>query len=188
MSIRNTPCALLLALLLTGCASSSARVLQRASEISHFAAGYTPTPGDDMAGPLAELTTRLEAWGVRVEDLPETPGRPMVGLASLEYRVVQIQRGLSVNARFEVLAHEAGHLLQPPGLQDRAVAQLFAELVGVGIGKFYGAKHCEEIAAIYLASFKYVFGAEPHLRRDITYAIEAMTGQRALPRWNQGSH
>jgi hypothetical protein len=166
--------------LLSACAPKTLRL---AEQINHFAADYQPTPGDSMRAPLEALEKRLADWGVTVGEIPPTFGG--IGLASAENRTILLKPGLSVNARFEVLAHEAGHLLQPPTLGDQAVAQLFAELVGVGVQKFYGSQTAELVAARYLAQFKYAFAAEKHLRTDIQYAVEALTGQRPLPAWKE---
>ena len=163
---------------LTAC-SSTPRTLRLAEQIPHFQADYVPTEGDSMAGPLAELEQRLTDWGIAIGDLPPTVGG--VGLSSLPARQILLRPGLPVNARFEVLAHEAGHLLQPVTLGNHEVGQVFAELVGVGIQQYYGSTTAEEVAALYLAQFKHAFGAERYLRRDIDYAVKALTGQVPMP-------
>lgn len=169
-------------LLLGSCVGcGSPRVLRMAEECSHFQAAYTPTPGDDMAGPLRELSQRLTTWGVSITDLPA--GAPGFGYANLVERSITLNPSLSVNGRFEVLAHEAGHLFQPPGLQDAATAQLFAELVGVGVQRHYGSTTAERVAAQYLCAYKWTFASEKHLRADIDYAVRALTGQVDMPRW-----
>lgn len=157
------------------------RALRLAQDLSHFEATYIPSTGDTMAGPLAELTARLERWGVTLGELPAVFSE--VGLTYRADRRILLRVGLSVDARFEVLAHEAGHLLQPPALDDDAVAQLFAELVGVGVQKFYGSRTADRTAAAYLAQFKWTFAMEPYLRRDIDYAVKVLTGQVPLPQW-----
>lgn len=169
-----------LAVVAVGC---TPKTLRMAEQISHFAADYQPTPGDDMAGPLAELEQRLTAWGVTIGDLPPTVGG--VGLASARDRSILLRPGLSPNARFEVLAHEAGHLLQSPGVTD-LYAQLFAELVGVGVQRFYGSTTAEKVAARYLASMKHTFPAYQWMKRDIAYAVRCLTGQEPMPQWRDG--
>jgi hypothetical protein len=164
-----------------GCASHP--VLERARNMSHFAASYEPTPGDEMKPALDALTKRLQLWGIRI--IPTMPNDHVHGRASLEHRIIQLHPALSVNGRFEVLAHESGHLFQPPALNDPAVAQVFAELVGVGIQRYYGSKTCEDVAARYLAQFKWAFSSYRYLEKDIDYAVKALTGQIDMPAWRE---
>jgi hypothetical protein len=171
----------LLAILLLPLAVSvncAPRTLRMAERILALEANYIPTEGDEMAAALDELSGRLTAWGITIVDLP--PTMQGVGRASLDARTIWLRPELSPNGRFEVLAHEAGHLLQSPGL-DEPTAQLFAEMVGVGIQQFYGSKTAEDVAARYLAGHKHVFGAYRWLRRDIQYAVLALTGQVPMP-------
>jgi hypothetical protein len=168
-------------LAILGCLGCTPRVLRMAEARSHFDARYIPTDGDSMRAPFLDLAGRLERWGITIADLPEQDGA--FGRASLEQRTIWIKRSLSVNAQFEVLAHEAGHLLQPPALADDALSQLFAELVGVGVQHFYGSATADETGAAYLSQFKYTFGAARAMRHDIDYAVKALTGQVDLPEW-----
>jgi hypothetical protein len=162
-----------------GCAP---KTLRMAARINHFAASYIPTPGDEMAGPLAELEKRLTGWGITISDLPAMA--PYSGIADAQSRTIQLKPGLSVNARFEVLAHEAGHLFQPPALDSGSqVGQLFAEMVGVGVQKFYDSKTAEKVAAPYLAQLKFAFPSYRWMKHDINYAIRCLTGQEPMPRW-----
>jgi hypothetical protein len=168
------------ALSMVACAPTTLRL---AEEISHFGAKYEPTPGDEMAAGLADLEQRLKAWGVRLVDLH--PKVSYLGYAEAHTRTIYLQPWLSVNARFEVLAHEAGHFLQPPTIdeQTKMFGQLFAEMVGVGVQKFYHSKTAERVAAPYLAQMKYTFPAYKWMRRDIDRAVKALTGQIPLPEW-----
>jgi hypothetical protein len=167
---------------LCGLSACAPKTLRMASRISHFAATYEPTPGEEMADALADLQTRLTTWGITLGDLP--PTSPNVGVADAHGKTILIRAGLSVNARFEVLAHEAGHLLQPPSMESGSMhGQVFAEMVGVGVQKFYGSKTAEKVAAAYLAQMKYAFPAYKWMKHDIDYAIRCLTGQEPLPKW-----
>jgi hypothetical protein len=161
-----------------GCAAP--KTLRLAERIPALAADYQPTDGNRMAGPLAELEQRLESWGVAIEDMP--PDMPGFGRASRQARTIWLRPELSPDARFEVLAHEAGHLFQAPAL-DPQTGQLFAEMVGVGVQKFYGSKTAEDVGAAYLSAFKHLFGSYRWMKRDIEYAVACLTGRQPLPEW-----
>lgn len=157
-------------------------LIRRATAIPHFHAQYVPTPGDDMAAPLLALTGRLEQWGLTITDMPADQVTGF-GIAYLRERRILLNPALTINGRFEVLAHEAGHFFQPANLQDLAVAQVFAESVGVGVQRYYRSKTALDVGARYLAGWKDGFAAEKYLRAEIDYAIRALTGQTPLPQW-----
>jgi len=159
---------------LTGCAPA---LIRRSTAILHVDAGYEPTPGDEMGPAYLQLHDRLTRWGIEIHEQPLRA----YGLADLRRGVILIREGLPVNARFEVLAHEAAHLFQPPALEDSSTAQVFAELVAVGIAKHYGYARYLEISARYLAMHKHAFGGAKYLERDIAYAVKALTGQVPMP-------
>lgn len=177
-------CALLLAAIIMALMGCAPVLIRRATAIPHFAAEYRPTPGDDMRPALLDLMARLEAWGVTIEDMPADAIAGW-GRAHLHERRIQLNPTLSINGRFEVLAHEAGHFFQPVALESNAVSQMFAESVGVGVQRHYGSKTAIDVGATYLAGLKEGFPAEPYLRRDIDYAIRALTGQVPFPQWRE---
>jgi hypothetical protein len=165
-----------------GLSACAPRVLYMAERISHFEATYDETPGDSMAPAFYDLHRRLTDWGVTIGDLP--PEAPYAGIAYGQHKTILLKPRMSINAKFEVLAHEAGHLLQPPAIEAGSqVGQLFAELVGVEVQKFYGSTTAEKVAAPYLAQMKYAFPAWRWMKRDIAYAVKALTGQIPLPAW-----
>jgi len=160
---------------LTGCAPT---VVRRSLQIPHFESGYEPTAGDEMGSAYLQLHDRLTQWGIAIHEQPLR----QFGLADLRRGVILIREGLPINARFEVLAHEAAHLFQPPALEDSSTAQVFAELVAVEIAKFYGHDGYVDISARYLAMHKHAFASVKYLERDVAYAVKVLTGQRPLPR------
>ncbi|HXG88758.1 MAG TPA: hypothetical protein VNJ02_10515 [Vicinamibacterales bacterium] len=168
---------LLIALLTAnvGCAPS---VIEMASKIPHHQATYEPTEGDSMQRALDELLTRVRSWGFEVtyvEGLALPSGHPIFGRIDSVAHQIELRTPMPVNATFEVLAHELGHLFGPPAL-DRATGQVFAELVGVGIAAHYGYSS-KRPAATYLAAFKHTFPSVAYLQADIDFAVKAATGQ-----------
>lgn len=151
-----------------GCAHP---VLSMAEKIPFHAASYEPTSGDSAAKPLADLLARVCSWGMTVEYLEMSAFGRYIRPA----HTIQLREGLSVNAQFEVLAHELGHVFAPPAIDDMT-GQVFAELVGVEIAKFYGYES-KRIAAAYIAQFKHTFSAVKHMRVDLEFAVKAATGQ-----------
>lgn len=150
-------------------------VLHLASTIPHHQATYTPTEGDSLQRPLTDLVTRLAGWGIAVE---QADGLSAFGDFTPSLRRIRLRSGLPVNAQFEVLAHEIGHIFAPRAL-DEATGQLFAEIVGYEIARFYG-HDASLVSALYLAQMKHTFGAYRWLKTDIDFAVRAATGRETV--------
>lgn len=173
---RRATCALVAGALLMGLAcgpSLRGRTLARPA----WEATYTPTVGARMRGPLAALTARLAEGGITVTVVE---GLEAHGLSYVPMRQIVLNAALSVDGRFEVLAHEAGHFFHP-GLADPSARELFAELVGVGVQEYYGSRTARTTAAGYLVLHKHAWATYPFLRRDIEEAVRVLTGRAPWP-------
>lgn len=168
----GTLTAIALAILLIGCAPS---VLDRASEIPHGQATYTPTAGTSMGDAFSDIFTLAGLWGFSVL---YSDGDEAYGRVYIKERRIEIRPDLPLNAMFEVMAHELGHIFQPAML-DTSEGEVFAELVLVDVAKFYGFSS-SRISAQYLAAHKAAFPSAKYLRTDVKLAVEAITGQRPV--------
>ena len=165
--------ACVLALLAPGCASTVDQVISHALRTPIGEATYTPASGSRHASALARLERRLEALGVsvfyvRFDETPSPWGRAH-GLV----RVIEIDETLTPDGRLEVLAHEAGHLFQPPSLTP-VEAQVFAEFVGAEVCARLGY----DIAATsgrYLGQFKHALAGIRATRVDREAAVRLLT-------------
>lgn len=170
-----------LSLLLSACAPS---VIDRTIALSPESY-YTPTPGSDMQPQMDRLIAVLKQGGYTVEVIPDLTlrGQPVFGLHDRFNRVISISGDLSVNSQFETLAHEAGHAFHSVALfQDSySAAEVFAELVGNRVQRFYGSKTALTTSSTYLAKFKHALAFLPFLERDMEQAVKVLTGQAPWP-------
>lgn len=161
-------------LMLAGCAHT-VTLIELASAIPAHEATWVPTPGEEMAGPLAEMKARAESWGFRFEPLPPGMGDTW-GRISVPSRVVQVRDGLPVNAQFEVIAHELGHIFGPVSLAPDA-SQVFAEMVAVGVAEYYGHVGYVNTSAKYVAMHKGGFHVAKYVEVDVKFAVRCITGR-----------
>jgi hypothetical protein len=167
---------LLCVLGMAGCASG---VVDRTLTLDPMTVRYTETPGAEMGPALERLTLRLAEVGYTVERAELS----WYGLNNIQQRVIVLNGAISVNAQFETLAHEAGHIFHAPGLHQVAypAAEIFAELVGSGVQEFYGSKTATQTSSDYLARFKHAMVFVPMMQRDIDRAIRVLTGKAQWP-------
>jgi hypothetical protein len=159
---------------LPACASSWQRT---ALETPSHQAKYVPPTTATMAKPLAELRQRVEGMGVGIAEIPS--GAQLWGLAGTAdatgQRMIALNADLSVDGQFEVLAHEAAHILQPAGLSE-SEREVFAERVMIGVGDFYHYD-IRGRSAPYLGRYKTGFAAQPAIEVDYRRAVRVLTGQ-----------
>lgn len=151
-------------------------------EIPQYEGGYKINEGDEWAPALTDLRSRLASWGVTVGEAAMQP----FGTTDTVNRVIILRQGMPINAQFETLAHEAAHLFQPPSIEIRSHAEVFAEEVAVRVTAFYGHKDYKHASARYIALYKPGLSVLPDLEVDIAYATKALTGRAPLPAsWQQ---
>ncbi len=172
---------LLLCLSLSACASRSDRVVARASQGLGYDGAYHPTEGGDPRM-LQFLQRRGEWFSVSIEYRPEGH-EDLRGATGLSYqdetgRHVFVSADLSVNGRLEVLAHELGHMFQPP-LATRMEGEVFAELVSVEVCKRLGVD-TTIAAARYLQIDKSALRIGKTHKYEIAFVVDLLT--RRYPR------
>jgi hypothetical protein len=173
--MRIRVCLLLLSL---GCASRIDTVVSNASRVPYWESTYVPTDGTRMTGALADLEARLSKGSVSIE---RVAGLPPLGACFPVERRILLRAELSPDGQFEVLAHEAGHLLQSPAIEDNSTSEMFAELVGVEIQSYYHSQTGEKTASGYLSVHKHAFAFYPILKPDIERAARIILGFAPWP-------
>jgi hypothetical protein len=164
--------------ILAGCASRIDTVVSHASESPYWQSTYVPSEGTRMAQAMADLETRLRKGFVSVERVEKLP--PFGVCFPVERRIL-IRAELSIDGQFEVLAHEAGHLLQSPAIADNSLSETFAELVGVEIQAYYRSQTGQQTASKYLSVHKHAFAFLPIIKPDIIRAARIILGFAPWP-------
>jgi hypothetical protein len=165
-----------------GCASVTTTVVKQTIQVPAYKTDYQPAKGDDMAWAYEELWERLNAAGVRVEEIENLtyPGTdaPVSGLTFRRQKLIQVEKTYDLNGRFEVLCHEAGHLFHNSSL-TQAQSEVFAELVGANLQVFYGSNknRVAYSSSHYLAGYKYGLAMIPFIQLDLDLALKALTGK-----------
>lgn len=111
--------------------------------------GLTRTQsGTDDYWAALDLQARLERLGWAVQYKPGLADDcGCYGLTSFHSRDIYIEDALSWNARFAVLAHEAGHTLEPPRLTENQ-GEVFAEAVATLIARDGLRDHARYLASM----------------------------------------
>jgi hypothetical protein len=109
------------------------RLLHLAAEVAVMRPDFTRMPTTNTHyWEARRLETKLEWLGYQVfyeKDL-NAMGRPAFGLTDRSEHIVRIDKDLSWDGRYLVLAHEAGHVVAPGWLQGPD-GEVFAESVAV---------------------------------------------------------
>lgn len=164
---------LLLSLSAISCAHP---VLKLAADMPFIDGGYTPPTTATLQEPLALLEKRVEALGITVEVMPESDAADgYFGYASSEAKMIWLPETLSVDARFEVLAHEAAHHFQPPVL-NKSESEVFAELVAYEVARYYG-HNTRKTSGSYLSGYKGGISAAKAFMVDVKLVTQLLTGQ-----------
>lgn len=165
----------LLGAVVTPPSRATLRNLDDAARANHWQqAGLAFPQGDEMYWPAQELIITLQfTLGATIEFVPleEDAGR-----TAMKERLIQIDEKLHWNARFETLAHEGGHLLQPPGL-GQSERETFAEAVSYLVGGKFKHDSLFE-AAKYLAVHKDALHILTDYGDEIRQAASVLAGGR----------
>ena len=166
----------LLAVSLSACVSTWQRDALR---FPSHQAQYVPPTTDKMAARLAEMHARVTGMGVEIV-VPDTASQQFWGLSGITtdgQRRIVLTPGLSADAQFEVLVHEAAHLLQPGRLTE-AEREVFAERVMVAVCAHYGYRvNVSQRSSQYLAAAKTGFATQKLLAVDYRRAVRVLTGR-----------
>jgi hypothetical protein len=169
-----------------GCAPT---VVSRAIELDPNTLHYRPTAGAEMQPAFDSLSKTLEQGGWTVQVQPGAALSVLLGREDEQApyginlgltRTIYINGDHSVNTQFETLAHEAGHIFHS-GSVDRPTAEVFAELVGNRVQRFYGSRTAVKTSSDYLAHYKHAFASLPFLQADMDRAVRVLTGKEKWP-------
>lgn len=122
---------------------------------------------DDRFWDAVRLESKLLArgWTVTYATHVSLYGQPAWGLTSLTAHRIFVDEGLHWNARLAVLAHEAGHTMQPDWLAE-GEAECFAESVSTLVSRDGVREHARYMASarwtclgLLLAEFPAIYRA-----------------------------
>lgn len=139
------------------------------SRYTFWEQSYEAPVGNSREQELLRLQRLVSmALGVQVQ-AAAVPG--IAGLASREARIIALDPTLSPNAALQVLAHEAGHMLQPEGL-NKAEAEVFADAVA-----YLVTGDSLHVYGRYLAGSKQGLHVLKAYRREIKWAATVLGGK-----------
>lgn len=169
--------------LVAGCAARPHPVVRAAAKIPVRESRYVPPTTATMQAQLTALEQRLLGWGIVIHTVPKEEMAGRVGAAGRESpespQEIWLEASLGVDARFDVLVHEAAHLFQPPGW-TRGEREVFAELVLFEVAKHHG-RNTIPWNAPYLANWKEYLHIVPWIQVDVAQATRILVG-RSEPR------
>lgn len=154
------------------------RIMERTAFAQLAVAGHADLPTDEKFYQSAQTLEYIveHNLGATVA-YGETDIRGALGTTDPRSREVTIDQTLHWTARFETLAHEAGHLLSPPGLTTYGDREAFAEAVG-GLTSFYnGDSEALTRSGHYLATVKTSLHVLSDYRSDIIRAAQFLSGR-----------
>ena len=146
------------------------RLERQASSLTFWQQSYDAPSGTSREQDLLKLQRLVETvLGVQVQQAGAPPGT--AGVSSREHRIIALDGTLSPNARLQVLAHEAGHVLQPDGLSKQE-AEVFADAVSLLV-----TGDDAHVYSQYLAGSKSGLHALRTYRREIQWAARVLGGR-----------
>jgi hypothetical protein len=156
---------------LLSCSNNPLDKLERqASELTYWQQSYDAPTGSSREQDLLKLARLVEtALGVQVQQAGAPPGT--AGVSSRQHRIIALDGTLSPNAKLQVLAHEAGHILQPEGL-TKAESEVFADAVALLV-----TGDDVHVFSHYLAGSKSGLGVLRIYRREIQWAARVLSGR-----------
>jgi hypothetical protein len=147
------------------------RLERQASSLTFWQQSYDAPVGDSR---LQDFL-RLQRLAVSVLGVKLQAGVPdgIAGLTAFteDGRVISLDPTLSPNAAYQVLAHEAGHVLQPTGLSKQE-AEVFADAVSMLV-----TGDNVHVFSQYLAGSKSGLGVLRIYRKEIRWAATVLRGR-----------
>lgn len=145
------------------------RLTRETQSYTAWEQSYDAPTGDSHARDLARLQ-RLVTTVLGVELQAGAPAG-IAGYTIREQRVISLDPTLSPNAQFQVLAHEAGHVLQPAGLSTPE-AEVFADAVA-----YLVSGDETKTFSRYLSGSKSGLHVLKTYRREIQWAAKVLGGK-----------
>jgi hypothetical protein len=161
---------LIVACALSLCSSDPLEKLERQTQsITYWQQSYDAPVGNSREQDFYKLQRLVvSVLGVRLQ-----AGTPdgIAGVTAREARIIALDPTLSPNAGLQVLAHEAGHVLQPYGL-TKAEGEVFADAVSMLV-----TGDNVQIFSHYLAGSKSGLGVLRIYRKEIQWAAKVLSGR-----------
>lgn len=153
------------------CSADPLDTLERqTSGLTFWQQSYDAPVGTSREQDLLRLHRLIQTvLGVEVQQAGAAPG--VAGIASREHRIIALDGTLSPNARLQVLAHEAGHFLQPDGLTTQE-GEVFADAVS-----YLVTRDEAPVFSRYLAGSKSGLHVLRTYRREIHWAARVLSGR-----------
>jgi hypothetical protein len=145
------------------------RLEHQTQSITYWQQSYDAPVGNSREQDFYKLQRLVvTVLGVRLQ-----AGTPdgIAGATAREERIIAIDPTLSPNAGLQVLAHEAGHILQPEGL-TKAEGEVFADAVSMLV-----TGDNVKVFSHYLAGSKSGLGVLKIYRREIYWAANVLSGK-----------
>lgn len=139
------------AMLLIVALSAPWKLMVVATEAMFLTPGYSRvnSPGTNQYWDALALQSRLDSLGWDVSYSSELIDKGMYGLTTPAEHTVQIEESLTWNGRYNILAHEGGHTIQPSWVRPGPQSEIFAESVAALMSKDGLIEH-----ARYLSRFR----------------------------------
>lgn len=118
---------LVLSICISGCASPLQKLTHRIEQLEMYQWNYEPPTGEELGDLAFRLRWAASYLGVTIAVDPEMTDNEL-GRWQVDGRVIFFNKKLSLDGQVHTIAHELGHVLQPPGLTE-AQRELFAESV-----------------------------------------------------------
>lgn len=122
---------------------------------------------------LQYVVTKALGATVTYKSVDDMPGA--YGMTYREVRAIHISDAIPIRQKFQVLAHEAGHLLQPESLASQPEGEVFAEGVAHTVC-LRRQMDCRD-AGVYLANYKSALHVLRDFRAEILWAAGVLAGE-----------
>jgi hypothetical protein len=143
---------------------------------AYHQAFYAEPKTNGMAGGLEQLEYAATLVGVHVAYVPLAKLNGSLGVSHRTQRVIAIADNLAADAKFETLAHELAHVLQPDRLLGHAEGEVWAEAVSYLVGLRYGYENRN--AHLYIANWKQALHILQIYRQEIIWTASVITAGR----------
>lgn len=134
--------------ILTIALSAPWKLMVVATEAMFLTPGYSRmnSPGTEQYWDALALQSRLGSLGWEVSFESGLGEKGMYGLTNSDEHAVLIEDSLTWNGRYNILAHEGGHTMQPSWVRPGPQSEIFAESVAALMGKDGLIEHARYMA------------------------------------------
>lgn len=153
-----------------------AKLERQTRRVVYAASGHRAQPGNEAYWDALQMVSTVNVvLGIEATFVDDPGFGGALGVTNRATRTIILRNDLSWNERLGVLAHEAGHVLQPASL-DRVESEAFAEGVAYLVCRGFGRDDVW-FHANYLAQYKTGLHTLRDYRREIEWAARLLLGQ-----------